>query len=184
MDYINLSQCYYFLNDYESIVQILYNLGKSEKQDDILLSYQIANDISENENLYFIDQVKQAFPIEQGANQQQIRSNLIKVLTGEIREQSHQLFLKNNYKADQQVIQKIKNSISEKSQVPHQAFIMSHSIFNAGTSNLDFFSEPKIKEFFDKASNWAKFTRIAGLGVINKGFYHIDVFKDYMPKGD
>lgn len=41
-EYINFCQCSYFLNDHESMAQTLFSLIMTEKQNSLLLTYQIA----------------------------------------------------------------------------------------------------------------------------------------------
>lgn len=47
--------------------------------------------------------------------------------------------------------------------------VYSNSIFNAGTHNGSFLQENFA--WVDKADNWARFSAVASLGVINKGNY-------------
>ena len=57
-EYANLSQCYFFLDQHEPVANLLFSLIKSNKQDSILLAYQISQDLSENENIVFLYKIK------------------------------------------------------------------------------------------------------------------------------
>jgi len=62
-DYINMAQCWLFLSDANSVAQCLESLCRNTTNDDgILMAYQIAFDLGENQNQPFLIKVSQALP--------------------------------------------------------------------------------------------------------------------------
>lgn len=56
-EYIQFCQCSYYLNDYTTMAGTLCNLLQTEKQSSVLLAFQIAQDLQENENKFFCEKV-------------------------------------------------------------------------------------------------------------------------------
>lgn len=57
-DYINICQCYIFLNDAESAAQILEKLSRGSS-DEVLIAYQIAFDLYESATQHFLSRVQE-----------------------------------------------------------------------------------------------------------------------------
>jgi 26S proteasome regulatory subunit N2 len=61
-DYISICQCFLFLDDAKAIAKILESLLRKEESNDWLMAYQVAYELSENENLPFLIRVSNALP--------------------------------------------------------------------------------------------------------------------------
>jgi len=154
-----------------------------------LLAFQIAQDLAQNDNQGFINQIIQHFPTINPSEtdeflkniESNIKPKLFKVLNGKFSEEVHQHFLKNNNNSDPLIIANIKNGADSKNSIIHEAIIMANSILQAGTTSQNFLVENL--EWIAKASHWANFTSVASLGVIHRGNYSraMEVMRPYLP---
>lgn len=154
-----------------------------------MLVYQIAQDLSENENKTFINQIIQHFPTihpndasEQLLNiENNIKPKLFKILNGKLSEELNLNFLSLNNHFDPLVISNIKTSADSKNSIIHEAIIISNSIFQAGTTNQSFLVDNF--EWVSKASHWANFTSVSSLGVIHRGNHAkaMEILTPYLP---
>ncbi|KAF6257926.1 26S proteasome regulatory complex [Scenedesmus sp. NREL 46B-D3] len=76
-------------------------------------------------------------------------------------------FLYHNNKADLQILKNIKGAVDARVSVAHSATILANALMHAGTS-IDTFLRENL-EWLSRATNWAKFSATAGLGVIHRG---------------
>jgi 26S proteasome regulatory subunit N2 len=153
------------------------------------LAFQIAQDLAQNDNQGFINQIIQHFPTINPSEtdeflkniESNIKPKLFKVLNGKFSEEVHQHFLKNNNNSDPLIIANIKNGADSKNSIIHEAIIMANSILQAGTTSQNFLVENL--EWIAKASHWANFTSVASLGVIHRGNYSraMEVMRPYLP---
>lgn len=81
------------------------------------------------------------------------------------------------------VLKAIKTSIEGRSNVLHNATIVSHAYMNAGTTKDNFLRENL--EWLGKAKNWSKFTTVGSIGVVHKGHVHesMNLLQPYLPQG-
>lgn len=153
------------------------------------MAFQIAQDLAQNDNQGFINQIIQHFPTINPSEtdeflkniESNIKPKLFKVLNGKFSEEVHQHFLKNNNNSDPLIIANIKNGADSKNSIIHEAIIMANSILQAGTTSQNFLVENL--EWIAKASHWANFTSVASLGVIHRGNYSraMEVMRPYLP---
>uniref|UniRef100_A0A0E0PDU9 26S proteasome non-ATPase regulatory subunit 1 homolog n=1 Tax=Oryza rufipogon TaxID=4529 RepID=A0A0E0PDU9_ORYRU len=171
-DYLSICQCLMFLGEPETVANILDKLLSGSK-DDALLAYQIAFDLVENENQAFLLNVRNrlasqtpesnpdsgsALPDDQAANagtgstepagDVQMRDD-----TATPNGSSHTV--------DPNEAVEMRNSVC------HSATICTNAIMHAGTT-VDTFLRENL-EWLSRATNWAKFSATAGLGVIHRG---------------
>lgn len=66
-----------------------------------------------------------------------------------------------------QVLKNIKGAVDARMSVTHSATILANALMHAGTS-IDTFLRENL-EWLSRATNWAKFSATAGLGVIHRG---------------
>lgn len=71
------------------------------------------------------------------------------------------------YMAVLQILKNIKGAIDARVSVTHSATILANAVMHAGTS-IDTFLRENL-EWLSRATNWAKFSATAGLGVIHRG---------------
>jgi 26S proteasome regulatory subunit N2 len=114
-----------------------------------LLAFQIAQELSENENRVFINQIIVRFPIinlsdcseAQRNIETTIKPQLLKILNGKLTEELSLSFLNLKNQTDKQIIANIKAAGDNKNSILHEAAIISNSIFQAGTTNQSFMVE-------------------------------------------
>jgi 26S proteasome regulatory subunit N2 len=66
-----------------------------------------------------------------------------------------------------QILKNIKGAVDARVSVAHSATILANALMHAGTS-IDTFLRENL-EWLSRATNWAKFSATAGLGVIHRG---------------
>ncbi|KAL5537890.1 hypothetical protein UlMin_045294 [Ulmus minor] len=105
------------------------------------------------------------------------------ILSGETTIQLTLQFLYSHNKSDLLILKTIKQSVEMRNSVCHSATIYANSIMHAGTTVDTFLRENLVKLI--RATNWAKFSATAGLGVIHRG--HLQqgrsLMVPYLPQG-
>jgi 26S proteasome regulatory subunit N2 len=195
-DYLNMCQCWLFLDDANSIAVTLDKLVRSSDTDDYLMAYQVAFDLNENQNRPFLMRVigdikapAAADPAAPPSAQDDLDAEvadrikqLKAILSGEMPINMYLHFLYGHNASDLNILKNIKEKLEVRNTVTHNALIMAQAIMNAGTT-VDTFWRDNV-EWVGQAQNWAKFTATASCGVIHKG--HIDqslkVLEPYLPK--
>jgi len=94
-------------------------------------------------------------------------ANLRRILDGSLPIKLHLDFLHSNNRADAQVLNNIKGAIESRNSVCHGATICANALMHAGTTADTFLRENL--DWLSRATNWAKFSATAGLGVIHRG---------------
>lgn len=107
---------------------------------------------------------------------------LRKILSGRTSIDLQVEFLFRNNRSDLLLLEIIKNSIDSKNSILHNGTVMCHGLMQCGTTS-DVFLRKNL-EWLAKATNWAKFSATASLGVIHKG--HIkqskSILSTYLPQ--
>ncbi|CAI0380333.1 unnamed protein product [Linum tenue] len=105
------------------------------------------------------------------------------ILSGETSIQLTLQFLYSHNKSDLLILKAIKQSVEMRNSVCHSATIYSNAIMHAGTT-VDTFLRENL-DWLSRATNWAKFSATAGLGVIHRG--HLQqgrsLMAPYLPQG-
>ncbi|KAJ7955592.1 26S proteasome non-ATPase regulatory subunit 1-like [Quillaja saponaria] len=112
------------------------------------------------------------------------RLNKIKgILSGETSIQLTLQFLYGHNKSDLLILKTIKQSVEMRNSVCHSATIYANAVMHAGTT-VDTFLRENL-DWLSRATNWAKFSATAGLGVIHRG--HLQqgrsLMAPYLPQG-
>ena len=94
-------------------------------------------------------------------------ANLRRILDGSLPIKLHLDFLHSNNRADAQILKNIKSAIESRNSVCHGATICANALMHAGTTADTFLRENL--DWLSRATNWAKFSATAGLGVIHRG---------------
>ncbi|KAJ4955156.1 hypothetical protein NE237_011939 [Protea cynaroides] len=89
------------------------------------------------------------------------------ILSGERSIQLTLQFLYSHNKSDLLILKTIKQSVEMRNSVCHSATIYANAIMHAGTT-VDTFLRENL-DWLSRATNWAKFSATAGLGVIHRG---------------
>ncbi|GER45796.1 26S proteasome non-ATPase regulatory subunit [Striga asiatica] len=105
------------------------------------------------------------------------------ILSGETSIQLTLQFLYSHNKSDLLILKTIKQSVEMRNSVCHSATIYANAIMHAGTT-VDTFLRENL-DWLSRATNWAKFSATAGLGVIHGG--HLQqgrsLMAPYLPQG-
>ncbi len=92
-------------------------------------------------------------------------------------------FLFKANRSDLSILSDIKTKTAGRSNALHNATVVAHSYMNCGTTHDSFLRDNL--EWLRKASNWAKFTAVASIGVVHKGHVHesMNLLQPYLPQG-
>lgn len=239
-DHISVSQCLIFLDDPDSIADIMEKLIKTS-ENQTLMAYQIAFDLYENASQQFLAGIRKVLkslapmpldePVRQGdipattekdttkdgekpmetddnttseENKEkeeptpapvvktekdltdtektlQVRIvNLNGILSGDTTIKLHLEFLIRNNHADLLILKNTKDIV--RNSICHSATVISNAFMHCGTTS-DTFLRNNL-EWLSRATNWAKFTATASLGVIHKGHEKesLKLMGSYLPK--
>lgn len=197
VDYLSICQCLLLLDDAKNVADILEKLAKGS-ENDALMAYQVAFDLTDNEAQHFLSKVASALPEpsppkpkeegeeapavdEQQAEVEGRIKKLKAILSGETTVHLTLEFLYRNNKTDMLLLKQLKDSVEPRNSITHNACVMANALMHAGTT-VDTFLRENI-EWLKRSTNWAKFAATGCVGVIHKG--HIDkgqaVLKDYLP---
>uniref|UniRef100_A0A8C9GY65 26S proteasome non-ATPase regulatory subunit 1 n=1 Tax=Piliocolobus tephrosceles TaxID=591936 RepID=A0A8C9GY65_9PRIM len=187
-EYINVCECLFYINDYQTVVKILFKLLLSEQH---LMVYQIAFDLVDLENNIFLKNLlKKAKKNEKSEKDEKDDENqdmehdilkyvnknnkwydkikkLILILTGKITTSLYIEFLHHNNHADLILLDSYKNVIDSRNSITHHGIVIAHALMQTGTT-CDVFLRSNI-DWLSKAMNYEKFSATASLGVVYKG---------------
>jgi len=202
-DYVSMVQCLVFLDDSKRVADVLHKLLRGDG-DQPLLAFQIAFDLNDIASQQFRKQVREQIPsassaetaapaaaaagasataMEVDADPYVKRYTQLKtILSGEVPILLGLEFLYRNNHADLAILKNIKTAIEGRNSVAHSAAIFANALMNAGTTKDTFLRENL--EWLAKATNWAKFSATAGLGVIHKGHIKegLNLLSPYLPQ--
>ncbi|GMH20299.1 hypothetical protein Nepgr_022140 [Nepenthes gracilis] len=115
--------------------------------------------IASKGNLHEMDPIEKIYAVR--------LSKMKGVLSGETSIQLTLQFLYSHNKSDLLILKTIKQSVEMRNSVCHSATIYTNAIMHAGTT-VDTFLRENL-DWLSRATNWAKFSATAGLGVIHRG---------------
>ncbi|XP_077516303.1 regulatory particle non-ATPase 2 [Amblyomma americanum] len=221
-DYVNMCQCLIFLDDAQSVADVLLRLLDSSGES-TLMAYQIAFDLYESATQQFLTRVLQALrtlgggtggagggggaaaataaetttavvesadtPAEAPAATEDATpasghasqvDKLATILSGEVTIGLHLQFLIRSNHTDLLILKQTKDAV--RNSVCHTATVIANSLMHCGTTS-DLFLRDNL-EWLARATNWAKFTATASLGVIHKGHEKeaLHLMSSYLPK--
>eukprot|EP01128_Nolandella_sp_AFSM9_P005247 TRINITY_DN250_c1_g1_i2.p1 TRINITY_DN250_c1_g1~~TRINITY_DN250_c1_g1_i2.p1 ORF type:complete len:1031 (+),score=352.39 TRINITY_DN250_c1_g1_i2:158-3250(+) len=207
-DYVNMSRSLVFLDRPEEIVEIFKSLLATNSLDDNLLAFQIAFELVDNSTQKFRGQVIAGLPQVEEKEEEQKKEGekegeekegdvkeekkettadeylqtLHKILSGQPTLEFFLQFLYSKNKADMKILEKMQSLFEPRRSVLHQGLVVSNAIMHCGTKNDSFLA--KNLKWSARATNWAKFTTTASLGVIHKGHLSeaMNVLDPYLPK--
>ncbi|KAL4147647.1 hypothetical protein PRNP1_011401 [Phytophthora ramorum] len=110
-------------------------------------------------------------------------AKLKQVLSGEFLVDLKLDFLHSQSDSDPLVMKTVKTAVENRNSVLHHAAVIAHAYMNCGTTSDAFLRENL--EWLGKATNWAKFTATASLGVVHKGHVResMNLLAPYLPQG-
>jgi 26S proteasome regulatory subunit N2 len=105
---------------------------------------------------------------------------LEEILSGDTTIALHLQFLIRSNKADLQILKNTKDAV--RNSVCHNATVIANALMHCGTTSDQFLRDNL--EWLARATNWAKFTATASLGVIHKGHEKeaLHLMSTYLPK--
>lgn len=181
-DYLNVSRCLVFLDDAEGVSKMLEKLVLSDSEKDVLLAYQIAFELCDNATQQFLKKVRENISSSDSQKYAKNISRLRHILTTEPTIDLFLQFLYKQNRSDLGVLKAIKSSFEPKNSILHNATIISNALMHCGTTRDTFLRDNL--EWLRRATNWAKFSVIAGLGVVHKGHLKesMKVLAPYLPE--
>ncbi|MGH0168076.1 UNVERIFIED_CONTAM: hypothetical protein FKN15_067447 [Acipenser sinensis] len=119
-------------------------------------------------------------PAESKEEPKDQNSKMIKILSGEMAIELQLQFLIRNNHTDLMILKNTKDAV--RNSVCHTATVIANSFMHTGTTSDQFLRENL--EWLARATNWAKFTATASLGVIHKGHEKeaLQLMATYLPK--
>lgn len=190
-----LTLCHQLLNKPSNVAKTLMSLLDSTSEHS-LLAYQICFDLVDSGDQNFVFRVSQSLPKKNSQNpsesstEQKISASANdsfivtrtddvwdrfdkahRVLVGGFSSELSLSFLHKQSDSDKRIMENLKKSLEERggsrNSVLHHCAIVTHAYLNAGTTNDSFLRDHL--DWMKKASNWAKFSATASLGVLHAG---------------
>ncbi|CAB9508065.1 ATPase regulatory subunit 1 [Seminavis robusta] len=154
------------------VAQVLTGLIQGSEESS-LLALQLCFDLMDSGDQAFVNSVAKKMKEAGDQDKEDLKERwerTEKVLTGGFPSELALSFLHKHSKADRLIMENLKKSLEERgsggrSSVLHNAAVMTHSYLYAGTTNDSFLRD--YLDWMKKASNWAKFSATASLGVIH-----------------
>ncbi|GJE85724.1 26S proteasome regulatory subunit rpn2 [Phanerochaete sordida] len=173
-----------------SVTRLLVSLGSPELTipfltsfvpGDKLLAYQLAFDLVEGGAQDFLENIRNELPQGEGETKE-IYDRIREILAGQESVKLYLEFLKRNNKTDMLILKHSKDFLEGRSSIYHNALTLQNAFMHAGTTSDTFLRENL--EWLALASNWAKFSATAGLGVIHKGHFAegMNILGPYLPQ--
>jgi len=182
-NYNGVCQCLAILEDDKRCADVLLSLVKSSDERDNLQAYQIGFNLFEMDLRNFLNGVADlvlasvsstttATPTKEGQEQKeaekQARANLlVSILRGETPAKLYLEFLKTKSHGDPALVEKLKKAVEGRNSVMHGSVVFANAMSNCGTTS-DAFLRQNL-DWLSRATNWARFSATAGVGVIHRG---------------
>merc|ERR1719162_682408 len=162
---------YQLLGKADSVAEVLESLLKGSEKD-ALLGFQLCFDLVDSGDQAFVTKVAEFLKPLASEEHADRWSQVSRVLTGGFSSELALSFLHKQSQADRLIMENLKKSLEERgsggrSSLLHNAAVMTHAYLYAGTTNDSFLRD--YLDWMKKASNWAKFSATASLGVIHAG---------------
>lgn len=200
-DYLNVARCLVFLDDAKGIAHVLTTLIHSPVERNTLLAYQIAFELCDNGTQHILKEIRNILDPHRNDSIETIKAEelspeeqTLKEVTNERMkmldrilsteptiEQFLQFLYKKNH-SDLGILKAIKSSFDQKNSILHNATITANGLMHSGTTRDTFLRDNL--EWLGRATNWAKFSATASLGVIHKGHLKesMKVLGPYLPE--
>lgn len=186
---VDLVLVYQLLGQPASVANVLVPLLKGSEED-CLLGYQLCFDLVDSGDQAFVSSVADALVTSfADAANDDIKARCdssLKVLTGGFSSELALSFLHKHSHADRFIMENLKKIMEERggggrNSILHNAAVVTHGYLYAGTTNDSFLRD--YLDWMKKASNWAKFSATASLGVIHAGHTTdaMNILQPYLP---
>lgn len=187
-DYNAITQLWVQLDDAADCAQGIISLLADGSARGRVEAYQIAFDVTEMAPQSFLERLRSAIaesgwgPEGTKGNEEE-RTALHEILNGNRIAELYINFLKKNNQTDMSILKGTKDSLEDRYSIYHSAITFTNAYANCGTTSDRFLRENL--DWLGRASNWAKFSATAALGLIHRGSYinGVRVVKPYLPGG-
>merc|ERR1719319_1679902 len=202
-DFVQMSQCLIFLDEPLAVADVLEKLSNGSEAD-ALMAYQIAFDMYESATQQFLSRVLAAvrrtapIPIAEkeekkeeapastkvlDTKQAQLQSRVEKlstILSGDKPIYLHLQFLIRNDHTDPLILKTTKDAV--RVSICHTATVIANGFMHSGTTHDQFLRDNL--DWLSRATNWAKLSATATLGVIHRGHEKesLSLMQSYRPK--
>lgn len=164
-DWSTYCQIQQLLNRPQVVATIMDTLLTSNNQEyDEIMAYQLGFDLVQSGDMGFVNRVASHLTTISNNNNDKMN----KILKGGFLGELALNFLHKQSDTDPLIMEHLKKALDEKggrNSVLHNCAVVCHSYMNAGTTNDAFLRDHL--DWMKKASNWAKFSATASLGVIH-----------------
>ncbi|EME29798.1 26S proteasome regulatory subunit N2 [Galdieria sulphuraria] len=167
-DYVSICKCLGFLEDAKRVAEILVRLLKEENEQCHLSCLQIALDLFDSDSPHFSRKLYEEFSLQfsdEKVGDNSLFQTIRSILNGTVPSALYLEFLYTKNHSENNVLKKVKQSLDARSSVNHTGLVLANGFMNAGTKN-DAFLRENI-EWLSRATNWAKFSATACLGLIH-----------------
>jgi len=166
-NFLNMCQCLMLLQDERGIADVLSKLIAGTENDQ-LLAYQIAFSLFENDIQPFLNTVNDIVANgDAEASGGEPLEKLRSILSGELPFSLYLEFLYSHNHSDLLLLKQIKTAVESRNSVCHSATVLANALTHAGTT-CDQFLRDNL-DWLSRATNWARFSATAGVGVIHRG---------------
>jgi len=174
-NFLNMCQCLFLLEDAEGIASELCKLIEHDDEEKQLLAFQIAFTLFENDVQPFLNKVHDIIAEKHGvasvsetkAEATTAVEKLLSILSGELPFALYLEFLYSHNHADLLLLKQVKTAVETRNSVCHSATVLTNALMHAGTTCDQFLRENL--DWLSRATNWARFSATAGVGVIHRG---------------
>jgi 26S proteasome regulatory subunit N2 len=142
-------------------------LGDGSSADARALAYQLAFELEDNASQQFLTQVTEALPASVGEAHKAALTTIGVILSGRTTVEVSLEFLYKQCKSDLNILRRAKSAIEQRSSICHNGLVLANALMHAGTTRDTFLR--RNLEWLSRATNWAKFSATASLGVLHRG---------------
>jgi len=182
---VDLILVHQLLKDPAPVSEVLTTLLQGD-QDSTLLAYQLCFDLMDSGDQAFAKEVAMGLESNFKDKEPPQLAQALRVLMGGFSSELALSFLHKHSHADRLSMEQLKKTMEERgsggrNSILHGAAVVTHAYLYAGTTNDSFLRDHL--DWMKKASNWAKFSATASLGVVHAG--HIteamNLLQPYLP---
>lgn len=184
-DYGSICQCLLYLDDAKGIANVLHSLLSSDDACSDLHGFQVAFDLSENQNQPFLLRVAEslsAISNESSDFSDVSLTHLRSILSGDVEVRLALQFFHSKDNTDILIMKDIKEMVESRNSVTHFSAVTTHALLHACTGRDNFLR--KNLDWLTRANNWSKFSATASFGVIHRGHHakSMQLLEPYLPK--
>ena len=166
-NYMQITNCQFLLNNLEALANTLMNI--ISEGTDVTIAYQICFDLYENQNPAYLKTLKNKLTGKQSEKpvDKKQYETLISILSGNEQRRIIKKVLSKYNHSEKKTMEKLIESSEKQGNIVQLGVILAHSFLNSHTGDESFMKDNM--PFISKATNWARFTTAASLGVVHMG---------------